>query len=459
MKLPRIMISATSSGSGKTLVTCGLLQALVNRGMKVGAFKCGPDYIDPMFHTKVIGAKSKNLDCYFTDEDTTRYLFARTAREVDISVMEGVMGFYDGLSAASSQASSYEISKITNTPVILVVNCKGMSVSIIPIILGFLTYKKDSHIDGVILNQISERLFVEIKKKIEEELSIKVFGYVPYVKELVIESRHLGLVLPEEVWDYHRKLSELAKVLEQTLELDEILNLACNTSDLFYQSVILPRVKGKPRIAVAKDDAFCFYYEDNLQILKDMGGELIEFSPLNDNHLPEDIHGILLGGGYPELLSKQLSENITMRESIKAALQDGMPCIAECGGFMYLHRSMEDMHGHKHEMVGVIEGEVYKTNKLNRFGYIELSSNCDQILLKKEECIRGHEFHYFESTSLGKSMKAQKPNRSIEWDCIHGSKSMMVGFPHLYYYSNPAAPYRFLLKCQERMNSLRKTNS
>jgi cobyrinic acid a,c-diamide synthase len=210
-------------------------------------------------------------------------------------------------------------------------------------------------------------------------------------------------------------------------------------------------VEGKSRIAVAKDDAFCFYYEDNLQILKDMGAELIEFSPLKDHRLPQNIQGMILGGGYPELFAEQLSSNLTMIKSVKDALLQGIPCMAECGGFMYLHRTMENMKGQQYPMVGMIDGEVYKTNRLNRFGYLELSTDYEQMLLKKGETIRGHEYHYFESTSLGDSLKAQKPNRAITWNCIHGNEHMIVGFPHLYYYSNPEVPHRFLLKCMDRI--------
>ena len=449
MKLPRIMISAPSSGSGKTMVTCGLLQALVNRGLKTGAFKCGPDYIDPMFHTKVIGAKSKNLDSFFTDENTVRYLFSRSAGECEISVIEGVMGFYDGLSVSSYQASSYKMAKIMDTPVILVVNCKGMSLSILPIIQGFLKFKQDSHIKGVILNRISERLYEDIKNRIEEELSVRVLGYIPQVTNLVIESRHLGLVLPEEVKDYKQKLNELAQIFEQTLEIDEILKLADNTSELTYQEPYIPCLNQKVRIAVSKDEAFCFHYEDNLKLLQDMGGELVEFSPMYDNELPNGVQGLILSGGYPELAAKRLSENISMKESIKEAVLNGLPCIAECGGFMYLHRSMEDIEGQRYPMVGVIDGEVYKTNRLNRFGYIDLFANHDQLLLKEGEGIRGHEFHYFDSTALGESLIARKPNRDTNWNCVHGNDTMALGFPHLYYYSNPQVPYRFLQKCQK----------
>ena len=197
MSKKRVMIAAISSGSGKTTITCGILQALVNRKLKVASFKCGPDYIDPMFHSKVIGARSRNIDSFFNDENTVKYLVDKNSQNADISVIEGVMGFYDGLAGISTKASSYDVARITDTPVILLINCKGMSVSILPIIKGFKEYMKDSNIQGVILNQMSKMLYPEIKKSIEENLDLKVLGYVPNLKDLVIESRHLGLVTPD----------------------------------------------------------------------------------------------------------------------------------------------------------------------------------------------------------------------------------------------------------------------
>lgn len=450
MELPRIMIGATSSGSGKTLITCGILQAFVNRGLKVASFKCGPDYIDPMFHSKIIGTKSRNLDTFFTQDNTTKYLFGNGAKGMDISVIEGVMGFYDGLGVNSFKASSYELANITDTPVILVVDCKGMSRSILPIINGFVQYQKNSHIVGVILNQISKGIYKDVKDQIENELQVKVLGYVPFVNDLVIKNRHLGLISPDEIEDYHSKLDTLANIFEETIALDDLLQIGRNTSSLIYQGDKIPRIEGEPRIAVARDEAFCFYYEDNLQLLKDMGATLIEFSPLHDDKLPDQIHGLLLGGGYPELFADKLSENISMRESIKLSLLRGLPCIAECGGFMYLHKTMENMDGLSYPMVGMIDGKVYKTNHLQRFGYISLSSNQDQLIAKKDDVILGHEFHYFDSTSLGESFTAAKPLKDLKWNCIHGNDQLCVGFPHLYYYSNLKIPYNFLTKCMER---------
>ena len=215
MKIPRILLAAGASGSGKTLITCGLLQALVNRGLKVASFKCGPDYIDPMFHSRVIGTRSRNLDTFFTDGDRTRYLLAKNASDCEIAVMEGVMGYYDGVGGITSRASAYDLASTTDTPVILIVNSRGMSCFLAAYVKGFLEYKKDSHICGVIFNQMSSMLYPRMKKLLEEELSVKVLGYVPKVEDCVIESRHLGLVLPEEIPELKSRLQKLSEVLEK----------------------------------------------------------------------------------------------------------------------------------------------------------------------------------------------------------------------------------------------------
>ena len=451
MNLPRVMISATGSGNGKTLITCGLLQVLVNRGLKTASFKCGPDYIDPMFHSKVIGAKSRNLDTFITDDDMTRYLFAKTAKDARISVMEGVMGFYDGLGGKSTKASAYDLANVTDTPVILIVNCKGMSLSVLPVIKGFTEYRKDNNIKGVILNQMSAGIYPEIKAAIEEELGIRVFGYVPNVKDCVIESRHLGLVTPEEIDGLHNKLNTLANVLEDTLEIDEIIKLADGASKINVLKPDIPKVDGEPIIGVAKDVAFCFYYEDNIELLKEMGAKIVEFSPIHDKELPKNLNALILGGGYPELAAKQLSENKTMLESVKKAIESGMPCVAECGGFMYLHESMEDMDSVEYKMVGAIKGKAYRTDRLNRFGYIELTCLEDNIIAKKDTALRGHEFHYFDSTCCGESFRANKPLRKRNWNCINTDNNLVAGFPHLYYYSNIDVAYEFIMSACKYM--------
>lgn len=445
----RIMFSAVSSGSGKTLITCGILQALINRGLKTASFKCGPDYIDPMFHSKVIGAKSRNLDSFFADENIVRYLLEKNSKDMDISVMEGVMGFYDGLGGISKKASSYDVARITKTPVVLIINAKGMSLSVLPIIKGFMEYARYSNIQGVILNKMSKMIYGDIKKLIEEELDIKVIGYVPDVKELTIESRHLGLVKPDEVVNLKDKLNSLAEILEETLEIDEIIKLANSTEELEYTKPEIKTVEGKVKIAVARDEAFCFYYEDNLELLKEMGAEITYISPLKDKDFPEDVDGLILGGGYPELYAKTLSENISFLKYLNKKIKEGLPCIAECGGFMYLNNSLEDKEGNKYKMAEILNGESYKTERLGRFGYINIECLEDNFLCKKGEIIKAHEFHYWDSTVCGESFKAKKPLRKRNWNCINTTDNLFAGYPHIYFYSNLEVPYRFLVKSLE----------
>lgn len=451
MRVPRIMLAAPASGSGKTLITCGILQALVNRGFNVASFKCGPDYIDPMFHSRVIGVKSGNLDTFFTDRETTRFLFGRRAAEAEVSVVEGVMGYYDGLGGISEDASSSDVAETLDMPVVLVVNCRGMSISVVPLIKGFLEYQKPSHILGVILNQMPKALYPDVKEQIEHWLPVKVLGYVPKAEDLVLESRHLGLVLPGEIERLKEKLNQLAEVIEESIDLDAFLAMAWEAEDFTYETPELPRLSGteKVRIGVAEDEAFCFTYRDNLQLLKDMGAELVSFSPIRDKSLPEGLHGLLLSGGYPELHAKKLSENESMRRSVREALEKGLPCIAECGGFLYLHRTLEGADGVEYPMADVVKARAYRTDRLSRFGYIEMEAKRDQLILKEGEKARGHEFHYWESENCGDAIHAKKPLRKRSWDCVHGTDTLYAGFPHLFFYSNPAVAWNFLQKCEE----------
>ena len=448
-KVPRILLGAAASGSGKTLITCGLLQALKNRKLQVASFKCGPDYIDPMFHSRVIGTKSRNLDSFFADEDTVRYLLEKNARDCEISVIEGVMGYYDGLAGISPKASAYDVAKITKTPAVLIVNAKGMSLSAAAFIKGFVEYREDSQIRGVILNQVSPMMYPRLKQMIEEELSIKVYGYVPVVKDCVLESRHLGLVMPEEIADLQQRLMELAEIMEKSVDIDGLLELAESAEELPVQeSPVAYHTGRKIRIALAKDEAFCFFYQDNLELLEEMGAELVPFSPIHDKKLPEHIDGMLFHGGYPELYAGQLSDNREMLEAVRTAVQAGIPYMAECGGFMYLHQEMEDMEGHSWPMAGVIHGKSWRTPRLTRFGYITLEDGT--CFGEHVGNIRAHEFHYFDSDNCGEAYTAKKPLSSRSWKCIHSDGQGMSGFPHMYYYSNLWVPEQFLRACEER---------
>ncbi len=467
-EIPRIMIAAAGSGSGKTTVTCGLLQVFLNRGEKPASFKCGPDYIDPMFHSEIMGIKSRNLDLFFTDANTTKYLLCKNAETAGLAVLEGVMGYYDGLAGKSAECSSYDLARKTQTPVILVVDCKGMSVSVAALVKGFMELRTDHCIRGVILNRIPPMLYNDIKKLIEEELSLEVLGYLPVMDDCRLESRHLGLVTAGEIGNLKEILTRLAEQTEASVDLDRILALAKEAPPVHFEiseaikiieknkihkpdSISMPASAEMPekqpaRIAVAMDKAFCFYYQDNLELLEELGAEIVPFSPLGDRVLPEGIQGLILGGGYPELYLEKLSENKTMLQSIRKAVEEGVPCLAECGGFMYLHRWVTDSEGTKFRMAGVIEGDSFPTRRLTRFGYITLTAREDNILCGKGAVLRGHEFHYWDSTDTGSSFRAQKPLRQSSWDCIVTKGNLWAGYPHIHFYSNIEAAVEFVRK-------------
>ena len=451
-RIPRILLAAGASGSGKTLLTCGLLQVLVNRGIKTVSFKCGPDYIDPMFHREVLGVDSENLDLFFSDAEELTKNFIRHTEGADLVIAEGVMGYYDGVGGTTSRASAYDLASVTDTPVILIVNSRGMSVSLAAYVKGFLEYKNDSHIQGVIFNQMSPMLYPRMKKLLEEELSVKVLGYVPKVEDCVIESRHLGLVLPDEIPELKDRLHKLAGVLEETLDIDRILELAGEAPDLLDakpESVTDFRLSEPVRIGVAEDEAFCFFYADNFRLLSEMGAEIVPFSPMEDKQLPDDLDGLLLYGGYPELNGKKLEQNTTMKDMIREKLKAGMPCMAECGGFMYLHEEMEAMDKKFYHMAGVLPGRAYRTPRLNRFGYVTLIQNHSVLGCETLGEIPAHEFHYFDSENCGKAFHAAKPESMRNWECIHGTETMLAGFPHLYYYGNPKVAEAFLKECMK----------
>lgn len=448
MKLPRVMLAGVSSGSGKTTITCGLLRALQLRGLRPRSFKCGPDYIDPMFHESVLQTPSRNLDTFFTDGDTTRYLFSKHAAQADISVVEGVMGYYDGLGGISTKASSYDVACTCDTPVILVVDTKGMSLSVVAIIKGFLSYKENHHIQGVILNCLSPMLYTDMKKQIEQCCNVQVLGYLPVMKEITMHSRHLGLLMPEEIDSLQETITLLAKQMEQTIDIDKLIEIAGNVSTLPFIHPNIKTINSPLRIAIAKDEAFCFYYQDNLEVLTAMGAELVPFSPLHDTSLPNDIQGVYLPGGYPELYAKELSNNETMRMSIKSEIDKGLPFIAECGGFLYLHTSLEGSDKEYYDMVGIYKGSAKNIHKLTRFGYVELNVQKSGFFLKEDGICKAHEFHYYDSDCNGTDMYAQKPNRKRGWECVHVSEVSYAGFPHVYFYSNLMLPYRFLEACK-----------
>ena len=452
MKINRFMIAAPKSGSGKTMITCALLQLLMDSGKNVLSYKCGPDYIDPMFHKKVLGVPSKNLDTFFTDEKTTVQLFLDERADGDFAVLEGVMGLYDGLGGIYEQGSSYHLAKVTQTPIILVVDAKGMGKSVLALIAGFLQYDTQHLIKGVLLNRMSKGYYDIIKPLIEKELSVKVVGYFPEQKDIGLSSRHLGLVMPDELSDIKKQLNETADRLKKTIDMDLFIDIAeaadeigdSGSADVYNEKNIgncdqneflQNKAINTVNIAVAMDEAFCFYYEDNLRMLEKCGAQLLYFSPLHDTSLPEDCDAMLLGGGYPELYAKELSKNVSMLNAIKKAFRAGMPTVAECGGFMYLHTYIHNQNC-VFDMAGALDGECHFKGKLVRFGYIELEEKHSNFL-PPDEKIRAHEFHYYDSTDNGADCIATKPATGRSYDCVISRDNYWLGFPHLYYPSNP----------------------
>lgn len=449
MKLNRIMFAAPKSGSGKTMITCAVLETLKEMGLPVVSYKCGPDYIDPMFHQQVLGIPSKNLDTFFTGEKT-KELFLRGRRENDFAVLEGVMGLFDGLGGVREEGSSYHLAKVTGTPVILVIDAKGMGRSVIPLIAGFLAYDTEHLIGGVILNRTSESYCETIRPLIEEECGVMVLGCFPERKEFQIGSRHLGLMLPEELEHIREQIEAAAKELQNTVSFDKLIQIAENAGEIESCGRKEPFMKmnrgaGSPVIAVAKDEAFCFYYEDNLNLLWEYGAEIRFFSPLHDDVLPEECDGLLLGGGYPELYGKELSRNVKMLEQVRNAIAEGIPVVAECGGFLYLHAHLIDKEKNRYPMAGVIPADCYDTGRLVRFGYMKLQEK-ESCFLEEGTVIKGHEFHYYDSQKNGEDCLAVKPVTGKKYSCVISGEHYWMGFPHLYYPSNPSFARNFVEK-------------
>ena len=433
----QFLVAAPRSGSGKTTVTCALLAALQRRGAAPCSFKSGPDYIDPMFHRAALHIDSHNLDLYLSDKPTVQALYAHYSAGHGAAVCEGAMGFYDG-QGLTTRASAWELADTLDLPVLLVVQPKGASVTLAAELLGLKNFRANSHISGVLLNDCSEKLYKMLKPLLETETGLPVLGYLPHLPEAVIGSRHLGLQTADEVHDLQAKLSKLADAL--VLDWGKLEALTDKPSP---ERIDFPQGKaGAPRIAVARDEAFCFTYAETLDALRTAGAELCFFSPLRDTALPEDIGGLYLPGGYPELHARQLSENAAMLAVIRQTVESGLPTAAECGGFLYLGQTLEDADGAVWPMAGVLPGSGVKVGRLVRFGYAELTAPSNSMLFHAGEHLPIHEFHHWDSTDNGTAFSVSK-NETTQWKCGFASASLYAGFPHLYWAGTPL-PRRFV---------------
>ncbi len=443
----RILIAGTQSGCGKTTVTSAVLRALQRRGVPLRAFKCGPDYIDPMYHTAALGIPSRNLDLFFEDEAGVCGQLARALDTGAVGVIEGAMGFYDGISGTTDTASAAHLARVTGTPAVLVVRPDGQSLSLAAMLTGFRTFAPNTAA-GVIVNGVSPERY-PFYREIVEKSGLKAYGCLPMLPEAAVSSRHLGLVTAQEVAGLQARLDRLAGAAEEGLDLDGLLSLAHSAGGLADQTAqISPVCRQAVRIAVAQDAAFCFYYADNLEVLRALGAELLPFSPIADAGLPEQTDGLYLGGGYPELHAARLAGNASMRDAVRRAVGRGMPVVAECGGFLYLHEGLAGEDGVPYPMAGVLPGTARLTGRLQNFGYVTLTARRTSMIAEKGICIRAHEFHYACAPDGGSAFRAVKKNGKM-WDCVHAGERLYAGFPHLYFRAQPELAARFVRKCAE----------
>ena len=440
--MKRIMLSAMHSGAGKTVAVCALLSALKRRGMDVRAYKCGPDYIDPMFHARVLGVPSRNLDLFLQGEDGVRRSLKQCSG--DIAVLEGAMGYYDGV-AATADASAWDVAVKTDTPVILVLRPKGVGLSLAAQVRGMLQFRQPSQIAGLLLTDCKAHLAEYLTPMLARETGLPVLGYLPPMDEAKLESRHLGLQTPDEIEALTARVETIAAQLERTVDLERLLTLA---ADGQAAPAEIHTSAAGCRIAVARDEAFCFAYADSLDALRNAGAELVFFSPLRDKTLPPEIDGLYLCGGYPELYAALLSQNETMRVSVRDAVQKGLATIAECGGFLYLQSSLEDTEGNAFPMCGVLPGAGVRTGCLQRFGYAWLETDTDSMLFRAGERVPVHEFHYWDSTQNGSDLRAVKPN-GRQWSCAFATPRLYAGFPHLPLGGETPLAERFVRTCQQ----------
>ena len=436
----QFLLAAPRSGSGKTTMTCALLMALKRRGCAPCAFKSGPDYIDPMFHRAVLGVESRSLDLFFSAPETVRTLYAKGAAGHGAAVCEGAMGFYDGLGGVSDRASAWHLADTLGLPVLLVVEPKGQSLTLAAELNGLKNFRTPSHIAGILLNNCTVRMHALLAPMLEKETGLPVLGFLPKLPEAVIGSRHLGLYTAAEVENLQQKLALLADAAEEHIDWPRLLALCEKEPPALPEKA--PQPSARVRIAVAQDEAFCFTYAETLEAFRDAGAEVVFFSPLRDTALPENIGGLYLPGGYPELHARELSENTSLLREIKRKIESGLPTAAECGGFLYLGQSLTDAEGQSWPMAGVLPGEAKDAGRLVRFGYAALSADSDSMLFRAGESFPIHEFHHWDSTANGTALAAKKPVGAAEWRCGFVNEHFYAGFPHLYWAGTPL-PQRF----------------
>lgn len=457
MNYPRLVIAGTGSGTGKTTVTMGIILALKKRGLKIQPYKSGPDYIDPGFHSFASGNKCRNLDSMLLSEDVIKELFIKHSENRDISLVEGVMGLFDGAFPVKEQGSTSHLSKILKSPVILVINAKAMARSAGAIALGFKNFDKDVKVAGFIMNRIgSERHYSIVKESVEKTTSLPVLGYLPKSK-FKIPERHLGL---KPQWENNVStdfIEELIINSEKYLDINRILEIAkkADTLDSINKSIFIKQENVRNiKIAYAKDEAFSFYYGDNLDILEYNGVELILCSPLKDKKLPKEVKGFYIGGGFPELHAEKLSANKSFIEDLNKRVKTGFPVYAECGGLMYLTESLKTFEGKEFSMAGVLPGKSVMRNKLKSLGYCEIEQKKDTVIGQINKKIKGHIFHWSDmediSSDYNYAFKVTK-GENIIYDGLT-KNNVLASYIHIHFATDISIAKNFIRKCYEYNN-------
>lgn len=459
------MVSAMQSGAGKTVLTCALLRALQRQGLDMAGFKCGPDYLDPLFHRRVLGTACDNVDLFLQGEAGVRDVLG--SARAGLGVIEGAMGFFDGV-AGTDEASAWQLAAQEGIPVVLAVRPSGSSLTLAAQVRGMQAFRSPDLIAGIVLTGCKPSLAAHLRPLLERECGLPVIGYLPPMEEASFASRHLGLVRADEVPDFERRIDAIADALVSACDLDALVGLAAPVRPTTPDGASVIRGEECPvtrpgatesdasshrspaharcRIAVAQDDAFCFYYEAGLAQLERCGAELVPFSPLHDETLPS-ADALYLGGGYPELHATLLTANRTMRRELREAIESGMPTLAECGGFMYLQQELVDAQGISHPMVGALSGRSAPAGRLVRFGYAHLTAEQDSLLLRAGERLPVHEFHHWDSTDNGSDLVASRPT-GASWRCCHATTTLHAGFPHLHLAGELPVAERFV-RCAE----------
>lgn len=445
---PCIVIAAPHSGSGKTTLSCGLMASLA-RTHTVQAFKCGPDYIDPAYHAVATGRPSRNLDTWLMPHHAVRQTYSRAMVDADIAIIEGVMGLYDGYDALTEAGSTAEIAKLLGAPVILVIDVGKMARSAGAIALGCQQFDRDLTIGGVICNNVASDTHARWVREAIESIGIPVLGCVPRTPEITLPERHLGLHTAHEQTNPSALIEQIADVITQHIDLEHIWKIAQSASTLYVEPESLSIYpKATTKIAVARDKAFNFYYEDNIELLKRAGAEIVFFSPLIDSQLPSDIHGLYIGGGYPELYPEALSNNTSLLTQMQSMIEDGIPTYAECGGLMLLTEAFVDRQGQTYKLAGAISGTTTMSDKLN-MGYRTITAQQDTLLLHAQETMRGHEFHYskwdIDHTNPAYHITPRYNMQHTPEGYTH--KHVLASYVHLHFASNPDLAMRFVTAC------------